>query len=122
MAVAGKTGYFQINGQALELRSWRLRLSCNPIDTTSFLSNGFSTFLAGFITGDVSGQGFWNAATPIPIGQSVTVGLGLGGGYGITTTVTILDFTMSTSADRAAEVDISGRTNGEFVVVPVVVS
>jgi len=121
MAVAGKTGYFNLNGQALELRSWRLRLSCNPVDITSFLSQSFSTFLAGFVSGEVWGSGFWNAATPIPIGESVTIGLGLGGGYGITTTVTILDFTMSTAVDRAAEVEISGRTNGVFTVTPVAV-
>ncbi len=118
-AVAGKTGYFRINGQALELRSWRLRLSVTPIDTTSFITEGWSTFLPGFLTGEVSGQGFWNPATPIPIGEIVAVNLGLGGGYGLATTVTVLDFTMSTAVDRAAEVEISGRTNGAFTVVPV---
>lgn len=119
-AVAGKSGWWRANGQGYAMRSWRLRISCTPIDITSFLSNGWSEFIAGFVTGEVSAQGFYEQGKDLTIGSSIPLSLGLGEGLALTVTITLLDYTISTAVDRAAEIEISGRTNGQFVVVPVV--
>lgn len=113
-AVAGKSGWWRKDNTAHPMRTWRLRLSATPIDTTSFMSNGYSEFIAGFTTGEVTASGFFDPTVTLAIDDSVELSLGIGGGYSISITVTLLDVTYSTAVDRAGEVEIMGRTNGQF--------
>ncbi len=113
-AVAGKSGWWRKDNTDHPMRTWRLRLSATPIDTTSFLSNGYSEFITGFTTGEVTASGFFDPTRSITIDDSVDMSLGIGGGYSILITVTILDITYSTAVDRAGEVEVMGRTNGVF--------
>lgn len=116
-AVAGKSGWWRKDNTNYPMRTWRLRLSATPIDTTSFLSNGYSEFITGFTTGEVTASGFFDPTKSLTIDDSVDMSLGIGGGYSILITVTILDVTYSTAVDRAGEVEVMGRTNGVFTPI-----
>lgn len=112
--MAGKSGWFRKDGTDYPFKAWRLKLSASPIDVTNFTSGGYSEFMAGFITGEVTASGFLDSALQLTIGQSVTCSLGAGSGYSVSFTGILLDLTASTEVSKAAEVEIMMRTNGEF--------
>jgi hypothetical protein len=112
--MAGKSGWFRSSGTDYPFRTWRLKLSASPIDVTNFTSNGFSQFMAGFITGECTASGFLDSGLQLTVGNTYTVSLGAGAGYSVTFTGVLLDLTASTDVSKAAEVEVMLRTNGEF--------
>jgi hypothetical protein len=62
--IAGTEGRFQVNGQNLNLESWDCSLEAADLPTENFESNGFREGIFGFIGGEVSAEGFWDAGLP----------------------------------------------------------
>lgn len=114
-ALAGKTGWFKIAGVGYPFKSWTLRLSCTKIDITNFLSGGFSEWIAGFASGTVQAAGVLVQGLQLAIGSFLeNVSLGCGGGLATTFSGVVLDLSVTTAVDKAAEVNLELGTNGVF--------
>lgn len=116
---AGKDAWFIVGGVRYPMKEWSLTIENSRIDVTNFESVGdFREFLSGFKDGTVTAKGpFKTELARLTPGGSAAFTLGVGGAVSFTIdNCVIVNLKYGTNVEGAAEVEVTAKTNGSFVV------
>jgi hypothetical protein len=123
--IAGTEGRFQVNNLNLNLDGWDVTLEAADLPSENFESNGFREGIFGFLGGEVSAEGFWDAGlAPHANPPNLVAGTDLvnvklfvrrtGNRAYNFPSFRLLSVRVNNRADGMVRVSIRGRSNGTF--------
>ncbi len=113
--LAGMSGSVTVGTATWKLREWSLDMRTDASDVTNFSSSGYRENIAGLTGGSISASGpFDSTAMALTSGTSYSFVLGASATINFTVTARVTSIRVSTTVERAVEVNISAETTGSF--------
>lgn len=115
--LSGKNGFLEVDGNLWRLRSWTADFQTDILDTSNFESvGGKRENLDGLGQANITLRGQYDVtAMGATSGGTYDLVLGAGVGVGWAVQIRIENIRLITDVEKVVEVEITGKSNGDFL-------